>query len=48
MNQDEVRQHLTGPITSIATPFNRDGSVDYDGLRRQIDHYIDAGSRRCC
>ena len=45
MNKDEVREHLTGPITSIATPFKRDGSVDCESLRRQIDLYIDAGSR---
>ena len=45
MNRDEVREHLTGPITSIATPFKRDGSVDYESLRRQLDLYIDAGSK---
>ena len=42
---DEVRAHLTGPIASIATPFNRDGSVDYQGLRNLIDFDIQAGSK---
>ena len=41
---EEVRQALTGPVTSIMTPFCRDGSVDYDGLRNQIDFNIAAGS----
>ncbi len=45
MNRDEVREHLTGPISSIATPFNQDGSVDYDGLRNEIDFVLAAGSK---
>jgi len=45
MYRDEVRAHLTGIISSIATPFNRDGSVDYDGLRHQIDFVLEGGSR---
>ena len=27
MSLEEIRNHLTGPITSLRTPFNRDGSV---------------------
>jgi 4-hydroxy-tetrahydrodipicolinate synthase len=38
-----VRTALTGPIASIRTPFNRDGSVDYDGVRRMIDFNIKSG-----
>ncbi len=45
MDRDEVREHLTGPISSIRTPFNRDGSVDYDGLRSVIDYDLAAGSK---
>ena len=45
MNRDEVRAHLTGPFPSISTPFNENGSVDYDGLRNQIDFIIAAGSK---
>ena len=45
MDRDEVRAHLTGIISSIATPFNIDGSVDYDGLRHQIDFVLAGGSR---
>ena len=40
MDRDQARAHLTGPISSIGTPFNEDGSVDYDGLRNQIDVVI--------
>ena len=40
-----VRDCLTGPIASIRTPFQRDGAIDCDGLRRAIDFNIAAGSR---
>ena len=40
-----VRQSLTGPVSSVRTPFLRDGAIDYDGLRRAIDFNIAAGSR---
>ena len=39
-----VRQSLSGPITAVHPPFTRDGSLDLDGLRREIDHNIGAGS----
>jgi len=45
VNRDAVRAHLTGPISSINTPFDQDGSVDGDGLRRQIDTVIANGSK---
>lgn len=44
MTPEEVRDSLTGPIPSIRTPFTADGSVDYDGLRDQIDVCIDGGA----
>ena len=45
MNRDEVRKHLSGPITSIRTPFKANGEVDFDGLRRFLDFCIEAGSK---
>ena len=45
MDRDEVRAHLTGPISSIATPFHEDGSVDYVSLRGQIDFVLAGGSK---
>ncbi|MDE2998765.1 MAG: dihydrodipicolinate synthase family protein [Gemmatimonadota bacterium] len=45
MDRNEVRAHLTGIISSIATPFNEDGGVDYNGLRNQIDFVLEGGSR---
>ena len=45
MNRDEVRAHLSGPISSIRTPFEQEGSIDCDGLRRQIDRVIANGSK---
>ena len=45
VDRDEVRAHLTGPISSIATPFLEDGEVDYEGLRRQIDFVLEGGSK---
>lgn len=40
----EVRERLTGPVASLNTPFNQDGSIDYDGLRSLIDADIAGGS----
>ncbi len=45
IDRDRVREALTGPLTSITTPFNRDGTVDYDSLRRLLDFNIEAGSK---
>ena len=44
VGRDEVREKLTGPVTSIMMPFTQDGSVDYDGLRAQVDFCIEGGS----
>jgi len=45
MNLDHVRSHLTGPLGSLRTPFNRDGSIDYAGVRRMIDFILATGCR---
>ena len=45
MNRDEIRKHLTGPISSVRTPFVKDGSVDYKALREIIEFCIQAGSK---
>ena len=45
IDRSRVREALTGPVTSIRTPFAKDGSVDYDGLRNTLDFNIDAGSK---
>jgi 4-hydroxy-tetrahydrodipicolinate synthase len=45
MNRDEIRRHLRGPVTSIRTPFNRDGGIDYAGLRNFLDFCISSGSQ---
>lgn len=44
IDRDWVRHSLSGPITAVHPPFRRDGSLDLDGLRREIDHNIGAGS----
>ncbi len=44
-DQKGISESLTGPVASVRTPFLRDGSIDFDGLRRQIDFDITAGSR---
>ncbi len=41
---EELRTLLTGPVTSLHTPFKRDGEIDYDGLRGLVDRGIEAGS----
>ena len=45
MKIDFFREHVTGPIVSIGTPFCRDGAIDYEGLRRFIDFTIQAGTK---
>lgn len=45
IDRNLVRQALTGPIASVRTPFNQDGSIDFDGLRKVIDFNIAAGSK---
>src|SRR5688500_14752521 len=45
ISREEVRKALTGPIGSVRTPFTRDGSIDFDGLRNTIDFNINAGSK---
>jgi 4-hydroxy-tetrahydrodipicolinate synthase len=45
LTRDEIRAALTGTIWSICTPFLRDGSIDYIGLRQQVDWIIAAGGR---
>lgn len=44
MDSAYFRQHVTGPVVSINTPFTRDGEIDYAGLRRFVDFAIDAGT----
>lgn len=45
MTREEIRATLTGPSGSVRTPFLKDGSVDYEGLRSVIDFNIDGGSK---
>jgi len=45
MDIQEAKHHLTGPIMSFRTPFNRDGQIDREGARHVIDRSIDGGSR---
>jgi len=45
IDRDAVREALTGPIASVRTPFNEDGSVDFAGVRKIIDFDIAAPSK---
>lgn len=36
--------NLQGSIVALITPFNADGSVDYDSLEKLIEFHIDAGT----
>jgi len=44
IDRDRVRRAFSGPVAGVHPPFHRDGSLDMDGLRREIDHNIAAGS----
>lgn len=41
----ELREALDSPIPSIRTPFTRDGEMDLDGVRAQVDFAIAGGAR---
>lgn len=43
-DRDGFRAALTGPFTSHVVFFNRDGSIDYDGMKKAMDSAIAAGS----
>jgi len=45
MDFENVREHLGrgGAITALVTPFNDDGTVDYDGFRRNVQFQLDNG-----
>ena len=45
VSREEVRAALTGPVTSVKIPFQRDGSIDFVGLRTYIEFVLAAGSR---
>jgi 4-hydroxy-tetrahydrodipicolinate synthase len=45
MSKEQIMAALSGPVASVATPFNRDGSIDFDGLRNFIDFVIAGGSK---
>lgn len=43
MSLDVVRAALTGPLDTVRTPFNKDGSIDFASMRRMIDMVLDSG-----
>ena len=45
VSRAQVREALTGPVSSLKTPFKRDGAIDYQGLRKLIDGNLDGGSK---
>lgn len=44
-NLEEIKAGVTGPIASICTPFLKDGSINFPGLKRYIDVSIDGGAK---
>jgi 4-hydroxy-tetrahydrodipicolinate synthase len=44
IDRDWVRRSLTGPITAVHPVFARDGAIDGDGIRTEIEHNLAAGS----
>jgi len=45
MNKSEIREFLSCPVASIRTPFNKDGGIDFDSLRKYVEFSINAGSK---
>lgn len=44
IDRDWVRRSLSGPISAVHPLFRRDGSLDFDGIRTEIEHNLAAGS----
>ncbi len=44
LDRDWVRRSLSGPISAVHPLFERDGSLDFAGLRNEIEHNLAAGS----
>ncbi len=38
---EDIRSRITGPISSISTPFNQSGQIDEDALRRVVEFAIE-------
>ena len=45
MDKDEVRAHLTGPVSAVRIAMNEDDSIDEEGFRKFIDASIAGGSK---
>jgi dihydrodipicolinate synthase/N-acetylneuraminate lyase len=45
VSREQVREALTGPVTSVKIPFQRDGGIDFIGLRAYVEFVLAAGSR---
>ncbi|NLO02829.1 MAG: dihydrodipicolinate synthase family protein, partial [Bacteroidales bacterium] len=41
---NKYKRGLTGPCVSVRTPFTKDGDIDIEAFRKQIDFSIDGGS----
>ena len=35
---------FSGSIVALVTPFNADGEVDFDSLKKLVEHHVAAGS----
>jgi dihydrodipicolinate synthase/N-acetylneuraminate lyase len=45
IDRDWVRHSLTGPFTAIHPLFHRDGAIDWEAIRGEIDRNLASGSR---
>ncbi|MCL5072156.1 MAG: dihydrodipicolinate synthase family protein [Actinobacteria bacterium] len=41
---EEVKEALRGPIGSVSTPFNKDNTIDYKGLKNCVDYLVESKS----
>lgn len=46
MNLEQVSPWLKGLVLPVMTPFTKDGGVDPEGIRHQVEYYIKAGVTR--
>jgi 4-hydroxy-tetrahydrodipicolinate synthase len=41
----EIKEHLSGPIPSLSTPFTATGAIDYNSIANMLEFYIESGLR---
>ncbi len=45
ISREDAKEIFVGPLPTVCTPFNRDDSIDYATLAKQVDIHLSAGAK---